>query len=183
MPEGFAKGPGGCRIGCPPVFRRYLAITFSFVIPMAVHITLRLALLLPLLAGCYVYRPVGTAVPPAGHQLRLTLTDAGTATLAPQLGPSVVAVNGKLIEDSTDAYVLSVVETQKRNGIEMSWLGEQVSISTSVVSTVQRREFSRSRTALVTAGTIVGILAARAAFWGPGSVFGGPKPGPGPGPR
>ena len=138
---------------------------------------------MPLLAGCYVYRPVGTAVPPAGHQLRLTLTDAGTATLAPQLGPSVEAVGGRLIQDSADAYVLSVVETRKRNGVEMSWLGEQVSISKSVVATVHRREFSRTRTALVTLGLTAGIAGAREAFWGPGGVFGGPKPGPGPGPR
>lgn len=149
----------------------------------AVPISLRLFFLVPLLAGCYVYKPVGTSVPPAGHELRLTLTDAGTATLAPQLGPSVVAVGGKLIEDSSEAYVLSVVETRKRNGVEMSWLGEQVSIAKSVVATVQRREFSRTRTALVTIGTIAGIFAAREAFWGPGGVFGGPKPGPGPGPR
>lgn len=136
-----------------------------------------------MLAGCYVYRPVGTAVPPAGHQLRLTLTDAGTATLAPQLGPSVEAVGGRLIQDSADAYVLSVVETRKRNGVEMSWLGEQVSISKSVVATVHRREFSRTRTALVALGLIAGMAGAREAFWGPGGVFGGPKPGPGPGPR
>ena len=136
-----------------------------------------------MLAGCYVYRPVGTSVPPTGHQLRLTLTDAGTAILAPQLGPSVEAVGGRLIQDSSDAYVLSVVETRKRNGVEMSWLGEQVSISKSVVATVQRREFSRTRTALVTLGVIAGIAGAREAFWGPGGVFGGAKPGPGPGPR
>ena len=148
-----------------------------------IPIRYRLALLIPLLTGCYVYRPLGTASPPAGHQLRLTLTDAGTANLAAQLGPSVTAVGGTLVEDSASAYVLSVVETRKRNGVETSWLGERVSIPKSVVATVDRREFSRTRTALVTVGTVVGIVAARAAFWGPGGVFGGPKPGPGPGPQ
>ena len=153
----------------------------------AVPIRLRLALLAlltaPLLAGCYVYRPLGQSTPPAGHQLRLTLTDSGTANLAAQLGPSVEAVGARLLQDTPDAYVVSVIETRKRNGVEMSWLGEQLSISKSVVATVHRREFSRTRTALVSVGTIAGILAARAAFWGPGGVFGGPKPGPGPGPR
>jgi len=144
---------------------------------------IRLLLFLPLVAGCYVYRPLGTSTPPRGHQLRMTLTDAGSATLASQLGPSVEAVGGMLVEDSPEAYVLSVVETRNRRGIETSWLGEQVSISKSAVATIERREFSRTRTGLVTVGTIAGILAARAAFWGPGGVFGGAKPGPGPGPR
>jgi hypothetical protein len=144
---------------------------------------IRLLLFLPILAGCYVYRPLGTSSPPAGHHLRVTLTDSGTATLASQLGPSVESVVGRLIEDSSEAYVLAVAETRNRRGVETSWVGEQVSISKSVVATVQRREFSRTRTGLVTVGTIAGILAARTAFWGPGGVFGGPKPGPGPGPR
>ena len=139
--------------------------------------------MVPLLAGCYVYRPVGMSSTPPGHQLRLTLTDAGTADLASQLGPSVTAVGGTLVDDSTSAYVLSVIETRKRNGVEMTWLGERVSIPKSVVATVHRREFSRSRTALVTVGTIAGMIAARAAFWGAGGVFGGSKPGPGPGPQ
>jgi hypothetical protein len=147
------------------------------------HIRYRIAVLIPLLAGCYVYKPVGTATPPAGQQLRLTLTDAGTANLASQLGPSVTAVGGTLVEDSASEYVLSLVETRKRNGIETSWLGERVSIPKSVVATVHRREFSRTRTALVTVGTVGGMILARSVFWGAGGVFGGPKPGPGPGPQ
>ena len=46
-----------------------------------------IALLVPLLAGCYVYSPVSAASSPAGIPVRLTLTDAGTANLAPELGP------------------------------------------------------------------------------------------------
>lgn len=130
-----------------------------------------------------MYKPVGTSTPPAGHQLRFTLTDAGTANLAAQLGPSVVAVSGRLMQETPESFLVSVVETRKRNGIEMTWMGEQVEISKAIVATVQRREFSRTRTAFVTVGTIAAMVAARAALWGPGGVFGGPKPGPGPGPQ
>ncbi len=145
---------------------------------MVAPIRFCLALLIPFFVGCYVYKPVGTSAPPAGQQLRFTLTDAGTANLASQLGPSVVAVSGRLMQENPDGYVISVVETQKRNGIEQSWLGEQVEINKPVIATVHRREFSRSRTALVTVGTIAGMIAARAALWGPGGVFGGANPGP-----
>lgn len=142
-----------------------------------------IALLVPLLAGCYTYRPVGSATPPNGHLVRLSLTDAGTANLAAELGPSVVAVDGRLMNDSGDAYLLAVSDSRKRNGIEMGWQGEQISISKSLISTIQERKFSRTRTMLVSAGLIAGIFIARDAFWGPGGVFGGAPPGPGPGPR
>jgi hypothetical protein len=87
------------------------------------------------------------------------------------------------VQETPELYVVSVAETRKRNGIEMSWLGEQVEISKGIVATVQRREFSRTRTALVTIGTIAGMVVARAALWGPGGVFGSSRPGPRPDPE
>ncbi len=137
----------------------------------------------PLLAGCYVYQPVGMATPPPGRPVRLTLTDAGTASLASELGPSVEAVGGKLVGNTADAYVLALSDSRKRNGAEIDWRGEQVSISKSLVATIQQRQFSRGRTALVAGGVVAALLVARQTLWGPGGVFGGGGPGPGPGPR
>lgn len=142
-----------------------------------------IAFLLPLLAGCYVYKPVGMTSPPNGRNVRLTLTDAGTANLAAELGPSIEAVGGRFTSDSGDAYLLAVSDTRKRNGVEIDWRGEQVSISKSLVATLQQREFSRTRTAAVTAGVIAGIVVAVDAFLGSVSTFGGAPPKPGPGPR
>lgn len=141
------------------------------------------AILVLLLAGCYVYAPVGMGPPPTGRPVRLTLTDAGTVNLASELGPSVEAVGGKLIGNTADAYVLALSDSRKRNGIEIDWRGEQVSISKSLVATVQQRQFSRGRTALVAGGVVAAMLVARQTLWGPGGVFGSASPGPGPGPR
>ena len=144
----------------------------------------RLTLLLPLLlAGCYVYRPVTGTVPPPGERVRLTLTDAGTADLAAQLGPSTVELSGQLVYDSADAYLISVLGTRARSGIEAGWRGEQVTVPRSLVAHVEQRHFSRTRTVLMSVGAIVAVIAAREAFWGPGGVFGGAPPGSGPGPR
>ena len=143
----------------------------------------RIAFLVPLLGGCYVYQPVTTASPPTGRPVRLTLTDAGTANLASELGPSVEAVGGKLIDNTADAYVVALSESRKRNGSEIDWRGEQVSISKSLVASIQQRQFSRARTAVVAGGVIAALLVARQALWGPGGVFGGGPPGPGPGPK
>jgi hypothetical protein len=142
-----------------------------------------IAFLVALLAGCYVYEPVTTASTPTGRPVRLTLTDAGTTNLASELGPSVEAVGGKLIGNTSDAYVLALSDSRKRNGVEIDWRGEQVSISKSLVATIQQRQFSRTRTTFVTVGLIAALLVARQTLWGPGGVFGSAPPGPGPGPQ
>jgi hypothetical protein len=145
--------------------------------------TLLLILLIPLVAACYVYRPVAGPVPPTADRVRFTLTDAGTADLATQLGPSTVELSGKLVDDSADAYVVAVLGTRARNGVEADWRGERVTVPRSLVAHMEQRRFSRSRTVLMAVGTIAAALVAREAFWGPGGVFGGSPPGGGGGPR
>lgn len=144
----------------------------------------RSTVVLPLLlAGCYVYRPVTGTIPPTGDRVRLTLTDAGTANLAAQLGPSTTELSGRVVQDSADAYLVSVLGTRARSGVEAGWRGEQVTVPRSLVASLEQRRFSRTRTVLMSVGAIVAVLAAREAFWGPGGVFGGAPPGSGPGPR
>jgi hypothetical protein len=139
--------------------------------------------LVPLLAGCYAYEPVLTTSPPIGQPVRLTLTDAGSVNLAAELGPSVEAVGGKLLDDSGNAYLLALSESRKRNGMEIDWRGEQVSISKSLIADIRQRQFSRGRTAVLSAGLVAALVVLERAFWGPGGVFGGGPPGPGPGPK
>jgi hypothetical protein len=88
-----------------------------------------------------------------------------------------------LIDNTAEAYVVALSESRKRNGIEIDWRGEQVSISKSLVASIQQQQFSRGRTAVVAGGVIAALLVARQALWGPGGVFGGGPPGPGPGPK
>ncbi|MEO8579533.1 MAG: hypothetical protein ABI469_04735 [Gemmatimonadales bacterium] len=139
--------------------------------------------LVPLLAGCYVYEPVVTTSTPTGQPVRLTLTDAGTANLAAQLGPSVEAVGGRMLSDSGDAYLLALSESRKRNGMEIDWRGEQVTIAKSLVANMQQRQFSPTRTGFLSAGVIGALVLLERAFWGPGGVFGGGPPGGGGGPK
>lgn len=141
------------------------------------------SLLLLLLAGCYTYQPVNNAKLPNGRQVRLTLTDVGTADLAAQLGPTTESVLGSLVGDSAGAYLLVVTETRKRNGIEIGWQGERVAIPRAMVANVHQRQFSRTRTAAVSAALIAALVVTREIFWGPGGTFGGATPKPGPAPR
>ena len=139
--------------------------------------------LVPLLAGCYEYQPITTASAPTGQPVRLTLTDAGSVDLAAALGPSVEQVGGRLLTDSGDAYLVALSESRKRNGMEIDWRGEQVSISKSLVASIQLRQFSRTRTGFLTAGFVAALVVLERSFWGPGGVFGGGSPGPPPTPK
>ena len=140
-------------------------------------------LIAPLVMACYVYRPVTGVVTPAPDRVRLTLTDAGVASLADRLGPSTVEVSGRVVQDSANAYLVSVLATRARNGEEHGWNGEQVAVERIFVSRVEQRRFSRTRTVVVATAALAGAIVARAAFWGPGGVFGGAPPGSGGGPR
>ena len=135
-----------------------------------------------LVAGCYTYRPVSQPSPD-GQTVRVTLTDAGAVSLASQLGPATENVSGRILGDSADAYIVSVLGTQRRGGVETDWRGEQVALPRPLIAHMEQRRFSRRRTTLAAVGVLAAAVAARQAFWGPGGMFGGAPPGGSQGPR
>jgi hypothetical protein len=146
-------------------------------------IRLSAIVLLPAVTGCYVYRPAVENGLPPGEQVRITLTDLGTANLAAQVGPSMEALSGRLVRRSPETYVVAVSSTRRRDGIDVGWKGEHVSVPQDLVARFEQRRFSRSRTLFVSLATAVVALGVREAFWGPGGAFGGAPPGGGPTPR
>jgi len=144
---------------------------------------MRAALVLPLLAGCYAYRPLTAPQAAAGDRVRLTLTDSGAASLAAHLGPATEEVSGRLLGDSGGAYVVSVLGTRRRGGAETEWKGEHLLVPRAFVAEARSRRFPRRRTVVAALGVIAGAALAREAFWGPGGVFGGAPPGGGREPR
>jgi hypothetical protein len=133
----------------------------------------------PLVAGCYVYRPVSGPLSSARERVRLELTDSGAVTLASQLGPATEEISGRVLGDSAGAYVVSVLGTRKRGGAELDWKGEQVAVPRALVARAAERRFSRRRTAIASLALVAATFGARQAFWGPGGVFGGAPPGGG----
>ena len=132
-------------------------------------------------SGCFGYYQPSTA-DLEGRRVQLSLNDAGSALLAPQLGPSVADVEGILAEDSAGVLALSVLGITRRDGQENSWRGERVPIPRAVVTSVTERRFSRARTVLFVAGSAIGIYATKRAFGGAGgSNAPGPSPSPPPG--
>lgn len=115
--------------------------------------------------GCYNYKPIGQTAP-QGTEVAIDLSDQGTAELASKLGPGVEHMRGKIVVTEGDEFVLAVVATEKENGVETFWNGENVTIKRSHVARMRERELSKSRTALVVAGIILAAVAIGAAATG-----------------
>jgi len=126
---------------------------------------------LPLAAGlalsaCYQYVPSGTAAAPAGSEVRLVLSPAGTSALVPILGRETTAVEGRVSSLSDTGYVVAVSGTLKRgpslDGVSevsrTTWAGEMVTIPRADVASVERRSLEPRRTA------VAAVLGAALAF-------------------
>lgn len=130
-------------------------------------------------SGCFgYYQPVTADL--TGRRIQVSLTDSGAVVLAPRLGSGIESVAGLLTADSSDKYVVSVLNTTRRDGQEADWRGEPVIIPRSLVSIVAERRFSRARTALFVTATSIALAVTKHAFSGSGGATapGGTPSGP-----
>ncbi len=136
--------------------------------------------LLPLLAGCYVNRPVADVQPePApGTRLVIELTDVGRVAMAPQVGPDVGRVEGALIQRSDSQYVLGIQKVYGLYGALQKWEGEQMTFPKTYVRRLFERRFSLGRTLIVAGGVTACLVTLGAST----SLLGGGGSDTGPGP-
>ena len=120
--------------------------------------------LLWLATGCYRYTPLPGAPAPEA-EVRLRLTQAGSASLAPVLGRGTVAVEGRVAAVTDTAYVLAVSatlkpsETSNVSDARTVWAGEMVNIPRASVASADNRTLDRGHTA-----TVFGVSAVAAAI-------------------
>jgi hypothetical protein len=130
------------------------------------------------LSGCYTLRPV-TAPVSEGTDVAFDVSDAGRVALAPQVGPEVAQLEGRIVSANNGDYVLAVNAVRFVRGGEQIWKGERVRLSTEHVSSSYERRFSPGRTAAAAAITAGGVLA----FFATRSLLGiGREPGDDPRP-
>ena len=110
-------------------------------------------------SGCYTYRPL-TAPPVPAMRVSALLTDNGRVGAASQIGPRNDRLEGRFLEESDTAYLLSVTAVKPIHGPWVRWTGEQVSLRRDYVATMYERRLSKSRTALFAGGTALGIFVA-----------------------
>lgn len=115
-------------------------------------------------SGCFTYvnADPGRVVP--GRDVRVELTDAGTAGLAALVGPSTRAIDGRVTHFDTAALQLAVTQTTDQRNFERLWRGEPVTVPHAFIARLEQRKFSLTRTALLAGGivaaTVVGGVAA-----------------------
>ena len=110
-----------------------------------------------LLGGCYRYTAM-SAAPGAGTDVRIHLTEAGGASLAPVLGAGTTSVTGRVLRATETDLVLVVSETGRADG-RVSWGGEQITRPRSALASAEHRSLDRWRTVGVGAIGFVGVIA------------------------
>jgi len=122
---------------------------------------MRLRYLVPIfcaLCGCYESVPIQIGAVQPGTKIRVTLTDAGTDSLARYLGPGVLTVDGKLIKATEERLALGVTSVAMRSGQEQYWKGESVAIPRSALAIVQERKLNKPKS-LILSGALIAALA------------------------
>lgn len=130
--------------------------------------------------GCYQYRPVTDARLPVGASVRVTLTPTGQERLASTVGGGVDAVEGDVVAAADDGTLtVRVVRLLTVARVPMSWSGAAVAIPVEGAASVERRELSRRRTALLVGGVVLGAAVLGLVIGSAASdAGGGPNPGP-----
>ncbi|MEP6729476.1 MAG: hypothetical protein ABJE10_02505 [bacterium] len=128
------------------------------------------------LQACYIYLPEHDLTVLRGQRANVALTDSGSVVLAPKIGPGITDLEGVFQGDSTNGHILAVYMSRQRSGAETDWKGEHVMIPQPLIASIQKREFSASRTAFVSALGTAGFVALTLALRGRGEGGQGGNP-------
>jgi hypothetical protein len=123
-------------------WRRWTALALASVAP---------------LSGCYTTHSV-TSAPEPGTTVLLDLNDRGRVQLGDRIGPSASRIEGVVQTRSDTAYMVRISSVAYLNGQSNKWSGEPFTVPAGLVSVVQERQFSRSRTISVGAGIAAAIV-------------------------
>jgi hypothetical protein len=129
-----------------------------------------------LVGGCYRYAAIAPSETVPTSDVRLNLSASGASVLAPRLGRSTIAVEGRVLQVTDSSYTLAVPSTLARapedetSTVRTVWARESVSIPKSAVAGVEQRSLDGRRTAMAAGiGTVLAVLAAKLIVHGIGS--------------
>lgn len=136
-----------------------------------------------MLCGCYSYVPVELAsVQPAEH-VRVEVTEQAAVRLVRDFGAYLTALEGQFAREGPDSVSVTVPVGRDYRGLALEGGRQTLFLGLREVTGIRRREFSRRRTVVVGAGSLVvfGLIVAGVAQWGdPNSEVVEPPPPPPP---
>ena len=123
--------------------------------------------LAPLLAGCSSYRPIELTSVAPGEEIRVVVRDERPADRYRRPGADALfkasavptfEIEGDLVRLTSDSLTLSIWIGRDYLGTPFETVREEVALPRSEVVRVERRTFSRGRTALLVAGVTAAIV-------------------------
>lgn len=129
-------------------------------------------------AGCYTYRPATQAQIAPQQDVRVTVTSTQQAQLAEVLHTGSPSFAATYLEAENGEILFSVPFRNPAPGMRTTTLRNRISIPSSDVVQIERRELSMWRTTALAAAIAVGVsTAAVIAFDGDGSLRDGKRGG------
>jgi len=107
-----------------------------------------------LLAGCFTLLPARGVTPELGSQIAFDVNDAGRVALGPTMGPEIAQIEGRIIEKTSEDYLVAVTTVRLLRGGQQVWSGEKVRLRAEYLGSMYERKFSRGRTVAATAITV-----------------------------
>jgi hypothetical protein len=107
--------------------------------------------------ACYSYVPIPIASAGPQEDVRLRVTEDAAARLAKDLGVYSTEIDGQLARETRDSVSVGVPVDRTYRGTTIGTTTQTIYLGRSEVVEVRKREFSRSRTVLLSAGTLVGF--------------------------
>jgi hypothetical protein len=107
--------------------------------------------------ACYRYVPVSLGTVGSKEEVRVRVTEDAAARLSKEIGAYATEIDGQLSREGTDSVSIGVEINRQYRGTTIGTTTQLLFLGRSEVVEVRKREFSRGRTLLVGAATVVGF--------------------------
>lgn len=107
--------------------------------------------------ACYQYVPLSLGATTPNEEVRVRVTEGAAARLFKDLGPQTTEIDGRFAPKGPDSVSIAVTIDRAYRGFTVGTTTETLLLGRSEIVEVRKREFSRGRTVLLSAGVVVGF--------------------------
>ncbi|HTE46747.1 MAG TPA: hypothetical protein VK636_15955 [Gemmatimonadaceae bacterium] len=108
-------------------------------------------------SACYRYVPIPLGTVASKEEVRVRITTDAAARLSKELGSFSTEIDGQFTPQGADSVSVGVAIDREYRGTTIGTTTQLLFLGRTEVVEVRKREFSRGRTILLSAGTVVGF--------------------------
>lgn len=116
------------------------------------------------LSACYRYVPISDDSPVPHEDVRIRITEDAAARLSKDLGVFSTSIDGQYAPQGSDSVSVAIPIDREYRGVTVGSTTQTLFLGRSEIVAVQRREFDRRRTVLLSAGVVAGFAALAASI-------------------